>query len=84
MRDHARRFRLRALMAGEISHGPISVGDLVHRLDTLMDKDDNLSMALLPELWAVAASSSGNAAWPASLAIIGCRWQWSASSCALR
>lgn len=52
MHDHARRFRLRALMAQEIAGAPgIGVGDLVARLDALLDADDELSRALAPEVW---------------------------------
>lgn len=51
MRDHARRFRLRALMAERIEAGTISVGDLVAELDKRLDEDDPLSRALLPEVW---------------------------------
>ena len=51
MQDHARRYRLRGLMWEQLSEQPISVGDLVSRLDTLLDADDHLSQALLPEVW---------------------------------
>ena len=64
MRDHARRFRLRALMHQYIeqasqsgSFGPgdsgpgLSVGDLVYRLEEFLDQDDSLSRALIPEVW---------------------------------
>lgn len=51
MRDHARRFRLRALMWERIRQGRVSVGDLVVHLDNLLDADDDLSQALLPEVW---------------------------------
>ena len=54
MRDHARRFRLRALMAERLEGGPVSVGDLVAYLDDLLDADDELSQSLLPEVWTVA------------------------------
>lgn len=53
MRDHARRFRLRAMMAEQIGDGA-SIGDLVARLDHIFDADDSLSRALLPEVWSVA------------------------------
>ncbi|MBK7923175.1 MAG: hypothetical protein IPJ95_06005 [Gemmatimonadetes bacterium] len=53
MRDHARRFRLRAMMAEQIGEGA-SVGDVVARLDQVFDGDDPLSRALLPEVWNVA------------------------------
>jgi len=51
MRDHARRFRLRALMAQRLEEGPVSVDDLVHYLDELLNGDDDLSQALIPEVW---------------------------------
>lgn len=53
MLDHARRFRIRALMAERISAGPLSIGDLVTQLDQILDIDDDLSRALLPEVWNV-------------------------------
>jgi hypothetical protein len=51
MRDHARRFRLRALMAQRITQSEVSVGDLASHLDQLLDQDDELSRALVPEIW---------------------------------
>lgn len=51
MKDHARRFRLRALIAEQIRPGAISVGDLTARLDDLLEADDALSRVLLPEVW---------------------------------
>jgi hypothetical protein len=51
MQDHARRYRLRALMARRIKEGPVSVGDLTAFLDDLLDRDDELSSALVPEVW---------------------------------
>ena len=53
MRDHARRFRLRALMAQQITEEGVSIGDVVYALDDMMDKDRELSRALLPEVWQV-------------------------------
>ncbi len=53
MRDHARRFRLRALMSQQIPASGASVGDVVYGLDDLLDKDRELSRALLPEVWQV-------------------------------
>ncbi|MCA9645939.1 MAG: hypothetical protein KC492_34850, partial [Myxococcales bacterium] len=53
MRDHARRFRLRALMSQQITASGVSVGDVVYALDDLLDKDRELSRALLPEVWQV-------------------------------
>ena len=55
MKDHARRFRLRALMAEGIRATPgSSVGDLTGCLDDRMEVDEALSRALLPEVWQVA------------------------------
>ena len=55
MKDHARRFRLRALMAEGIRANPgSSVGDLTGYLDDRMEADEALSRALLPEVWQVA------------------------------
>ena len=53
MKDHARRFRLRALMAEGIRKQPRSVGDLAAFLDDLLEEDDTLSRALIPEVWEV-------------------------------
>ena len=53
MRDHARRFRLRAYMAAEIKEEGSTVGDVVYGLDAILDKDRDLSRALLPEVWQV-------------------------------
>ncbi|MDX9721909.1 MAG: DEAD/DEAH box helicase [Myxococcota bacterium] len=54
MQDHARRYRLRALMFERIEQGPTSVGDLVAWLDKTLEGDDELSLALIPEVWRVA------------------------------
>ena len=54
MKDHARRFRLRALMAEGFSEAPQSIGDLAARLDRRLDADEALSRALIPEVWQVA------------------------------
>ncbi len=51
MRDHARRFRLRALMAERIPAEGIRPGDLAARLDAALDDDDELSRSLAPEVW---------------------------------
>ena len=59
MKDHARRFRLRALVADGIQDGHRSVGDLTAYLDDLMEDDETLSRALLPEVWAVARREGG-------------------------
>jgi hypothetical protein len=54
MRDHARRFRLRALAAQAIPQGGASVGDIAQRLDAILEADRELSRALIPEVWQVA------------------------------
>lgn len=51
MQDHARRYRLRALMFQRIRQTEVSIGDLVAWLDDFLDGDDELSAALLPEVW---------------------------------
>ena len=53
MRDHARRFRLRALMAEGMRKGNRAVSDLVRYLDQVLEADEALSRALIPEVWAV-------------------------------
>ncbi len=53
MRDHARRYRLRALMFERLSAGPASIGDLTAYLDDALEADDDLSRALVPEVWRV-------------------------------
>ena len=59
MKDHARRFRLRAMMADGIKASQRSVGDLVGYLDDLLEGDESLSRALVPEVWQVARRESG-------------------------
>ncbi|MFQ5792984.1 MAG: helicase-related protein, partial [Acidobacteriota bacterium] len=58
MRDHARRFRIRALMVDYFKDRPISVGDLVARLDEFLENDDDASRSLIPEVWLVARKES--------------------------
>lgn len=53
MQDHARRYRLRALIYERLVQGPVSVGDLTAHLDELLDRDDDLSRVLVPEVWRV-------------------------------
>lgn len=53
MKDHARRFRLRALMAEAIRGGSRSIGDVTAQLDDALDQDESLSRALIPEVWEV-------------------------------
>ena len=59
MKDHARRFRLRALMADGMKSGAMSVGDLALHLDDLLEKDEALSRALVPEVWQVVRKEGG-------------------------
>jgi hypothetical protein len=59
MKDHARRFRLRALMAEGMKAGAMSVGDLALYLDDILDKDEGLSRALVPEVWQVVRKEGG-------------------------
>ncbi|WP_434480152.1 hypothetical protein [Gemmatimonas sp.] len=53
MKDHARRFRLRALMAEALTAGHASVGDVALYLDDRLERDATLSRALAPEVWEV-------------------------------
>ena len=53
MKDHARRFRLRRLMAEAMKDRPVSIGDMVMKLDEELDGNDDLSRALIPEVWRV-------------------------------
>jgi ATP-dependent helicase YprA (DUF1998 family) len=59
MRDHARRFRLRSLMLNALEAGTLSIGDLAHRLDDMLEADEALSRALVPEVWEYAPKESG-------------------------
>ncbi len=58
MRDHARRFRLRSLIAEELRKGGISVGDLTMVLSGVFAREESLSRALLPEVWRVAPADA--------------------------
>lgn len=53
MQDRSRRYRLRELLYKKIRDGKISVGDLTLWLDQHLDSDDELSRALIPEVWRV-------------------------------
>lgn len=53
MQDHARRYRFRALMYERIAAQSVSIGDLVAWLDERLDGDDDLSRALMPEVWSM-------------------------------
>jgi len=59
MKDHARRFRLRALMVEGMKAQAVSVGDLALYLDDRMERDESLSRALIPEVWQVARKEGG-------------------------
>lgn len=59
MKDHARRFRLRALMYEGLLEGPKSIGDLTLYLDDRLEADESLSRALAPEVWQVARREGG-------------------------
>ncbi len=62
MKDHARRYRLRALIVEGLNQRPQSVGDLVHWLDAILDADDSMSRALVPEAWERARKESSGKA----------------------
>jgi hypothetical protein len=59
MKDHARRFRLRALMADALRDGPQSVGDIARAVDDVLERDETLSRALVPEVWQVVKREGG-------------------------
>ena len=59
MKDHARRFRLRALMAEGLKNGSVSIGDLAMHLDEILERDEALSRALVPEVWQVVRREGG-------------------------
>jgi ATP-dependent helicase YprA (DUF1998 family) len=58
MRDHARRFRLRSLIANELKDKVVSIGDLTIALCNLFAADEALSHALIPEVWRVAPTDA--------------------------
>ncbi len=59
MRDHARRFRLRSLMAQQIAAQPLSIHDLTYKLEDALEADDAMSAALLPEVWSAYPKDVG-------------------------
>ncbi len=59
MKDHARRYRLRSLMAEGMKDGPVSVGDLALYMDDVLERDETLSRALVPEVWQVVRKEGG-------------------------
>lgn len=62
MRDHARRYRIRALVDDAVrgSKKPLGLDDLVDRMGRVFDADPKLSEALLPEVWEIAVPSAAN------------------------
>ena len=61
MLDHARRYRFRALMYQRIRQSDVSAGDLTAWLEQQLDADDDLSRALIPEVWRVARKGGAGA-----------------------
>lgn len=57
MQDRSRRYRLRELLYKKLREGAISVSDLTLWLDKYLDGDDELSRALIPEVWRVEPKS---------------------------
>ncbi len=57
MQDRSRRYRLRELIYKKLRDAPVSVSDLTLWLDQYLDADDELSRALIPEVWRVEAKS---------------------------
>lgn len=51
MKDHARRFRLRAMMNKKIQQGDTNIAEVVSYLERELDKDNEVSFALIPEVW---------------------------------
>lgn len=54
MKDHARRFRIRSLMADTMKDGRVSVGDMALKISEYLDENEALSRAIIPEVWRVA------------------------------
>jgi len=59
MKDHARRFRLRALMAEGLNEGQSTIGALSRFIDDKLDRDETLSHSLVPEVWRVVRKEGG-------------------------
>jgi hypothetical protein len=57
MQDRSRRYRLRELIYKNLRKGAVSVSDMVLWLDKFLDADDELSRALIPEVWRVEPKS---------------------------
>lgn len=62
MQDRSRRYRFRELIHLKLKQGPISVSDLTLWLDQHLDADDELSRALIPEVWRVEPKSEAGQA----------------------
>lgn len=62
MQDRSRRYRFRELIYQKLKEGPISVSDLTLWLDQHLDADDELSRALIPEVWRVEPKSEAGQA----------------------
>ncbi len=54
MKDHSRRYRFLNLTQAELKKGHAALGDIVHDLDNLFDRDKKLSFSLLREVWEYA------------------------------
>lgn len=54
MQDRARRYRLRSLMYQHLQTGALSIGDLTAQLNDDLERDRDLSEALISEVWRVA------------------------------
>lgn len=57
MQDRSRRYRLRELIYQKLKLAPISISDLTLWLDQTLEADDELSRALIPEVWRVEPKS---------------------------
>lgn len=62
MQDRSRRYRLRELIYKKLKEGAVSVGDLVLWLDQYLDADNELSRALIPEVWRVEPKTAASLA----------------------
>ncbi len=51
MKDHARRFRLRSLMADAMKGASVNIGDMTMKISQELEQNDVLSRALIPEVW---------------------------------
>ncbi len=51
MKDHARRFRLRSLMADAMKGVSVNIGDMTMKISEQLEQNEALSRALIPEVW---------------------------------